>query len=68
MGGLLEVSSEDVVGKHLAEGGEAGVRDLGGCAERLCRLCQVRAAHAQGLRGPDPLAQTSDLEPRQIQG
>ena len=46
VGELLEVSSEDVVVKHLAgepaSTREAGIRDLGGHAERICRLHSLR--------------------------
>lgn len=46
VGELLEVGSEDVVGKHLAgepaSTREAGIRDLGGRAERICRLHSLR--------------------------
>lgn len=72
VGELLEVSTEDVVGKHLAGrvglDGEAGIQECGGRAERICWLRPTPPAHAKGLRGQDPWASASDLEPHQVQG
>lgn len=46
-----------------AAAGGARIRDGGGRAERICWPRQAQAAHAKDLRGGDPGALASDLEP-----